>query len=116
LQGYFFEPESPVENYDDLWEVWSQGEGHLDHVQASLEFTGSQAVVVQDADLQDLNPMLHSMANVLGFDLQSDRLQGYFFEPESPVENYDDLWEVWSQNCTVTTMSRPAWNSRVVRP
>ncbi|KAJ5822175.1 uncharacterized protein N7525_011459 [Penicillium rubens] len=34
---------------------------------------------------------------VLGFDLQSDRLQGYFFEPESPVENYDDLWEVWSQ-------------------
>ncbi|KAJ5494730.1 hypothetical protein N7463_010817 [Penicillium fimorum] len=34
---------------------------------------------------------------VLGFDQKFRRLQGWFFEPESPIENYADLWKVWSQ-------------------
>ncbi|KAJ5359922.1 hypothetical protein N7517_009113 [Penicillium concentricum] len=34
---------------------------------------------------------------VLGFDRQSRCLQGWFFEPKSPIENYADLWKVWSQ-------------------
>ncbi|KGO71516.1 hypothetical protein PITC_051570 [Penicillium italicum] len=34
---------------------------------------------------------------VLGFDVKSDRFQGFFVESESPIESYEDLWEVWSQ-------------------
>ncbi|KAJ5159173.1 uncharacterized protein N7500_008824 [Penicillium coprophilum] len=34
---------------------------------------------------------------VLGFDLKSLRLQGYYFEPKSPIKNYNDLWKAWSQ-------------------
>ncbi|KGO40749.1 hypothetical protein PEX1_105700 [Penicillium expansum] len=34
---------------------------------------------------------------VLGFDMRSDRLQGFFVESESPIENYEELWQVWSQ-------------------
>ncbi|KAG0152802.1 hypothetical protein PDIDSM_2607 [Penicillium digitatum] len=33
---------------------------------------------------------------VLGFDLKSDRLQGYFLDSKSPIKNYEDLWEIWS--------------------
>ncbi|CAG7963252.1 unnamed protein product [Penicillium nalgiovense] len=54
-------------------------------------------VVFISLPVPDMQNEFSNARLVLGFDLQSDRLQGYFFEPESPVENYEDLWKVWNQ-------------------
>ncbi|KAJ5458986.1 hypothetical protein N7530_010930 [Penicillium desertorum] len=54
-------------------------------------------VVFVSLPVPDMQNEFSNARLVLGFDLQSDRLQGYFFEPESGVENYEDLWEVWNQ-------------------
>jgi hypothetical protein len=54
-------------------------------------------VVFVSLPVPDMQNEFSNARLVLGFDLQCDRLQGYFFEPESPVENYEDLWEVWNQ-------------------
>ena len=54
-------------------------------------------VVFVSLPVPDMQNEFSNARLVLSFDLEADRLQGYFFEPESPIENYEDLWKVWNQ-------------------
>lgn len=54
-------------------------------------------VVFVSLPVPDMQNEFSTARLVLGFDLKSDRLQGYYFKPESPIENYEDLWEAWVQ-------------------
>ncbi|KXG51627.1 uncharacterized protein PGRI_090200 [Penicillium griseofulvum] len=70
------------------------------HDETVLEdvFTHSHPTVVfASLPVPDVDDESSIASMVLGFDLESRRLQGYYFQPESPIKNYEDLWKVWSQ-------------------
>ncbi|OQE06675.1 hypothetical protein PENVUL_c017G06633 [Penicillium vulpinum] len=57
----------------------------------------NSTVVFVSLPIPDAQNESSTASLVLGFDLKLHRLQAYFFEPKSPIENYEDLWKVWSK-------------------
>ncbi|KAI2718436.1 hypothetical protein CBS147339_7169 [Penicillium roqueforti] len=70
---------------------------HDEPVLNNLPTHTNPTVIFVSLPVPDMQNEFSNARLVLGFDLQSDRLQGYFFEPEAPIENYEDLWKVWNQ-------------------
>lgn len=68
-------------------------EPKLDNIPANTNPT----VVFMSLPVPDMQDESSNARLVLGFDMKSDRLQGYFFESEVPIESYEDLWQVWNQ-------------------
>ncbi|CAI7582977.1 unnamed protein product [Penicillium glandicola] len=68
-------------------------EATLDNIQSHINPTA----VFVSLPVPDMKNEFSTARLVLGFDLKSDRLQGYFFDPENPIENYKDLSEAWTQ-------------------
>lgn len=63
----------------------------------NLRADTNPTVVFVSLPVPDMQDEFSNARLVLGFDLKSDHLQGYFFESEVPIENYEDLWQVWNQ-------------------
>ncbi|KAJ5186588.1 hypothetical protein N7449_011352 [Penicillium cf. viridicatum] len=74
-------------------QVTLHDEPELDNIPANTNPT----VVFVSLPVPDMQDESSTARLVLGFDLKFDRLQGYFFESEAPIENYEDLWQVWNQ-------------------
>lgn len=74
-------------------QVTLHDEPELDNIPANTNPT----VVFVSLPVPDMQDEYSTARLVLGFDLKFDRLQGYFFESEAPIENYEDLWRVWNQ-------------------
>lgn len=74
-------------------QVTLHDEPELDDIRANTNPT----VVFVSLPVPDMQDEFSNARLVLGFDLKSYRLQGYFFESEVPIENYEDLWQVWNQ-------------------
>ncbi|CRL19885.1 unnamed protein product [Penicillium camemberti] len=74
-------------------QVTLHDEPELDDIRANT----NPKVVFVSLPVPDMQDEFSNARLVLGFDLKSDRLQGYFFESEVPIENYEDLWQVWNQ-------------------
>ncbi|CAI7594407.1 unnamed protein product [Penicillium crustosum] len=74
-------------------QVTLHDEPELHNIRASTNPT----VVFVSLPVPDMQDDCSNAKLVLGFDLKSDHLHGYFFESGFPIENYEDLWQAWNQ-------------------